>query len=162
MLTETFIVQQLENNATKRLDVTGRNITYSTGDSLEVRQTFATDSTKHSQALTRRVRNTALTATLRWEVDHTFFTNGGMSLFDYMADIESLCGAVIVLTFNGQEQPRFLVKNVGVSATVDAIDIYRNVSLSLELVEGHVEKKTVYYTAVGVLDKGKNIASRNP
>lgn len=161
MLTETFIVQQLEKNGTKRFEITGRNVTYSTGDSLEVRQTFATDSTKHSQALTRRVRNTALTATLRWETDHTFFTNGGMSLFDYVADVESLCGSIIVLTFNGQEQPKFLVKNVGVSATVDTVDIYRTVSLSLELVEGHTPKKTVY-TAVGVLDKGKNIASRNP
>ena len=69
-----------------------------------------------------------------------------------VADIESLCGSIIVLTFNGQEQPKFLVKNVGVSATVDAVDIFHTVSLSMELVEGHTPKKTVY-TEVRMMKK---------
>lgn len=152
MLTETYLDQQLEKNGTKRFEITGRNVTYSTGDSLEMKSTYATDSTKHSQALHRRVRNTALTATLRWEVDHTFFKAGDGSLFDYVANIESLCGSIIVLTFNGKEQPKFLVKNVGVSATIDAVDIFHTVSLSMELVEGHTPKKTVY-TEVRMMKK---------
>ena len=154
MQADTYITEILSDNRERRVEILGRSVTFSTGDSLEVKSTYSHDGTGQSQALTRRVRNTALTSTLRWETDH--LRTGDVSLFDYIAEIEGLCGKSVTLTFNGRTYPRSIVRNVGVSCTVDAVDIFSSVSLSLELVEGHVEKKTPA-TQVGTLVKGSEI-----
>lgn len=144
-------IDEITKNGKIRVEILGRDVTFSTGDSLEVKTTYTHDGTDRSQALTRRVRNTALGASLRWQTGHYYTTN----LFDYIAEIEDLCGKQIVLTFNGREYPKFIVQNVGVTANCDAVDIFSDVSLSLDLVEGHIHKETPF-VAVGTLKKGSD------
>ena len=153
-MADTFITEILKDGS-RRIDILGRSITYSTGDSLEVKSRYSHDGTGQSQALTRRVRNTALTATIRWETNH--LSTGDISLFDYIAEIEGLCGRQIELTFNGRTYPKFIVRNVGVSCTTDAVDIFSSVALSMELVEGYVRRE-MPSTKVGTLKKGAEIA----
>ena len=138
--TDTVDKQKID----RRFMVVGENITLSTGDSLEVKSTYSTDGSNHSQAITRRVRNTALGASLKWTVTHRDLLEENWDLFNYIAEAEGLCGRVVRLTFDGQTFPPFIVKSVGFSATVDALDIYSQVSIAIELNEGHVRKKTVF------------------
>lgn len=138
--TDTVDKQKID----RRFMIIGENVTLSTGDSLDISSTYSTDGSKHSQAITRRVRNTALGASLKWTVSHRDLLEENGDLFNYIAEAEGLCGRIVQLTFDGQVFPKFIVKSVGFSATVDALDIYSQVSISVELNEGRVKKKTVF------------------
>lgn len=138
--TDTVDKQKID----RRFMIVGENVTLSTGDSLDISSTYSTDGSKHSQAITRRVRNTALGASLKWTVSHRDLLEENGDLFNYVAEAEGLCGRIVQLTFDGQVFPKFIVKSVGFSATVDALDIYSQVSISVELNEGRVKKKTVF------------------
>lgn len=138
--TDTVDKQKID----RRFMIVGENVTLSTGDSLDISSTYSTDGSKHSQAITRRVRNTALGASLKWTVSHRDLLEENGDLFNYVAEAEGLCGRIVQLTFDGQVFPKFIVKSVGFSATVDALDTYSQVSISVELNEGRVKKKTVF------------------
>ena len=138
--TDTVDKQKID----RRFMIVGENVTLSTGDSLDISSTYSTDGSKHSQAITRRVRNTALGASLKWTVTHRDLLEENGDLFNYVAEAEGLCGRIVQLTFDGQVFPKFIVKSVGFSATVDTLDIYSQVSISVELNEGRVKKKTVF------------------
>ena len=138
--TDTVDKQKID----RRFMIVGENVTLSTGDSLDISSTYSTDGSKHSQAITRRVRNTALGASLKWTVTHRDLLEENGDLFNYVAEAEGLCGRIVQLTFDGQVFPKFIVKSVGFSATVDALNIYSQVSISVELNEGRVKKKTVF------------------
>lgn len=150
----TIVVDKKE--VQRRFDFIGKSLTFSTGDSLEVKQGYSHDGTNQSQSITRRVRNTALGGSLRWVCSHEDCMSEGVFIMDYIAQAEELCGKEAVLTFNGVEYPKFIVRTVGVSANVDAVNIYSDVSLSLEVTEGRVRKQE-QFTATGANKKGKDI-----
>ena len=131
-----------------RLDFLGGQCSLSTGDSLEVKSIYSHDGTGHSQSITRRVRNTALTGSIRWVVDHQDCLEAGVSTFGYVAAVEGLCGKLVTLTFNGQVYSDLLITDAGISIYADSVDIIASASLSLAFTEGYKPKGKTPYTAV--------------
>lgn len=144
---ETYIQTSL-----KRVDFVGRLLQMSTGDSLEVKNQFTHDGTGQSQSITRRVRNTALTGSLRWSVSHQDCVDKGISIFDYTSEIEELCGQLVTIYFNGIAYPSMLITDVGVSINVDTIDIIGDAQLSISFESGYVKKSAT--PAEKVVDVG--------
>lgn len=131
-----------------RLEIIGTGVTFSTNDSLEVATRFSHDGTGHSHSITRRVRNTALGASLRWATNHQACVDANVNMFDYLADIENLCGRLITVVFNGTEYKNMLVTNVGCNLSIDTVDIYEGAEVTLSLEEGYIKKKADPYTVV--------------
>ena len=118
------------------------NAMLSTGDSLELDQRFAHDATDTSQAITHRRRNTALAGTIRVSANASELAEDGISIFDYIRDVQELVGRLFRLTWYGREYPEFLAKSVQVSPVIDSAYTFSRVEMSISFVEGFVVKRT--------------------
>lgn len=145
-----MVESYIEHSGGVRIPLLGVGITYSTGDSLELSQRYSHDATDTSQSITRRVRNTALTATLSLALTPYTTAQEDILITDYIAWLEDLCGKRVSLVFNGVPQPEFVVQSVSISCEADSITVFGSVSISISLTEGRVAHKTLY-TAVKTL-----------
>ena len=135
MLTDTHIVAN-----GKRIPL--YNAMLSTGDSLELDQRFAHDATDTSQAITNRRRNTALAGTIRVSANASELAEDGISIFDYIRNVQDLVGRLFRLTWYGREYPEFLSKSVQVSPVIDSSSTFSRVEMSISFVEGYTVKRT--------------------
>lgn len=132
------------------------NSTLSTGDSLEVDSRFSHDASKTSQTITRRRRNTALEATLRISASNAEIVSDGMTIFDYISLISSLCKTRISIYWYGREYAGMIVKSVQVTPEIDNTSVFSGVQIALSLIEGYVAKKTVFTAVKALNDGGEN------
>lgn len=135
MLTDTHIMANGKR-------ITLYNAMLSTGDSLELDQRFAHDATDTSQAITHRRRNTALEGTIRVSANASELAEDGISIFDYIRNVQDLVGRLFRLTWYGREYTEFLAKSVQVSPVIDAASMFSRVEMSISFVEGYTVKKT--------------------
>lgn len=124
----------------KRFDFVGRLLQMSTGDSLEVEAKYTHDGTGQSQSIVRRKRNTAMTGSLRWGVSHQDCVGASVSIFDYIAEAEDLCGQLTTIYFNGIAYNNMLITDIGVSLDIDSVDIIGDAQLSISFESGYVKK----------------------
>lgn len=134
---------------TERLDIIGA-VSLSTGDGLEMSERFGYDASKKPQALTYRKRNTALTATIQSAFTPNECINNGLMLFEYISNIEYMCGQKADLFWNGKHKGSFIITSVDVSATVDTFSILSQISISISLTEGYIRREPLQ-TAVSTL-----------
>ena len=135
------------NAPTGRLDLLGHGVSLSTGNSLQVESKFTHDGTGQSKSITRRIRNAAMTGSLRWTVGHVDCVEAGTNIFDYLGHVEELCGQKVTIIFNGVSYKDMLITDTGVSLTIDAVDIISAASLSLSFTESYTPKSKTPYTA---------------
>lgn len=134
---------------TERLDIIGA-VSLSTGDGLEMSERFGYDASKKPQALTYRKRNTALTATIQSAFTPNECINNGLMLFEYISNIEYMCGQKADLFWNGKHKGSFIITSVDVSATVDTFSVLSQISISISLTEGYIRREPLQ-TAVSTL-----------
>lgn len=124
--------------------------TYSTGDGLELSQRYGYDASKRPQSLTHRKRNTALTATIQAGFTPKLCIDAGYQLFDYISELEDVCGKKVDIYWNGRFKGAFVILGVEFSASVDIYSIFPEMSVSLSMTEGFIKRETLQ-TAVSTL-----------
>lgn len=137
---------QTESN---KIPLIGAN-SFSSGDGLELSQRFGYDASKKPQSLTYRKRNTALTATIQSGFTPKECIEYGFRMYDYMSEIEYLCGQKVDLYWNEKLKGSFIVTSVDVAANVDTFSVFNQISISIALTEGYVRREPLQ-TAVSTL-----------
>lgn len=123
---------------------------FSTGDALETDTRFGHDASGSSRTIVRRRRNTALGGTIRLAASAAECANNGMSIFDYIRDVQRLVGRLFTLTWYGREYPKLLCKSVQIQPECDCVETFSGVSMSITFVQGYTPKRTAQ-TAVRAL-----------
>lgn len=111
----------------------------SVGDGMQLDSKFSYDYSKKSQAITRRKKKTARTATCTLQIMRSVL-NPEQNIFSVVSDFEAIVGQVGNLYWNGGNAGSFCVRGVSFSFAVDAIDIASGVQISLELTESYMHK----------------------
>ena len=124
--------------------------TLSTGDGLELSQRYGYDASKKPQSLTHRKRNTALTATLQTAFNPKLCNENGYTIFEYITELEGVCGKKVDLFWNGKEKGSLIVTSVDFSANTDTFSVFPEMAVSISLTEGYVSHPTPQ-TAVSTL-----------
>lgn len=118
-------------------------VSYSTGDGLELTSRYGYDYSKKPQSLTYRKRNTALTLTAQIAFNPVLCTENNVSMTDYIADLEHLCGQKVDLYWNKRKVGSFVVQSVQFSGSVDHIQLLSQMAVSLSMVEGFVRRENL-------------------
>lgn len=121
--------------------------TYSTGDGLELTSRYGYDASRLPQSLTKRKRNTALTATMNINFTPALCIQSGVEIPQYISTLEGLVGDRVTLYWQGRERGDFIIKSVQFSTAIDTYSIFSEVSVSINLQEGWVANPQPY-TAV--------------
>lgn len=118
-------------------------ISYSTGDGLDVSQRYGYDASHSSQGLTHRKRNTALTASIQLAFTPSLCIEHDKSMMDYIADLEHVCGQKVDFYWNREKRGSFVIQSVQFSGTIDCIQIFSQVTVSISMTEGFVRRETL-------------------
>lgn len=113
-------------------------VSFSTGDGLELTSRYGYDASRLPQSLTRRKRNTALTATANLVFSPTLCASKGVSIMDYISTLEGIVGAKITLYWQGREKGGFVVRSAQFSTGIDPYTIFSEVSVGLSFTEGYI------------------------
>lgn len=108
----------------------------SIGAGLELDQRFAYDFSRKPQAIVRRKRKTARTATVTLQISRAP-NSPEMNLFDIVSEFEDSTGKVGGLYWNARREGTFCIRGTSFSCAVDAVDIVSSLQVSLELVESY-------------------------
>lgn len=113
-------------------------MTMSIGSGMTLDSRYGHDASNRPQALTRRKRRQARTATVNVTIGRAHVRN----IFDEVQKYEALAGAVGELTWAAQDLGLWCVRDVSFSFGIDAIDIAASVQVSMSLSEGYVRPES--------------------
>ena len=126
---------------------------FSTGDGLELSQRFGYDYSKSPQSLVFRRRNTAMTASMQLSFTNKMCIDAGfINIMQYLDTLQDLVGKLVDLIWCERQHGSFVVVSVQISAPIDPIQIFSDISLGFEFTQGFVKHETLA-TAVGTLQK---------
>lgn len=128
-------------------------VTYSTGDGLDVSSRYGYDYSNAPQSLVYRKRNTALTASVQLSFNNRMCVDAGlMNILEYIDDIQDSVGRLVKLYWNGRNTGSFILLSAQFSATVDHLQIFPDMAVSMSFTEGFVRYENLS-TAVSTLNR---------
>lgn len=136
-----YFIDITDEKRPQKIDILG-GVSFSTGDGLETKSRYGYDFSRKSTALVYRRRNTAFTATLQLAFNPYMCAENGVGIMDYVSTLDGLVGRRVRLIWNDREHGPFIVSGSQVSATVDSVDVFSVVSVSLEMTEGYIRRET--------------------
>lgn len=108
----------------------------SVGDALETRARLLCDGTRRPQGLARRVKNTAKTSTLRFDLI------SAREALEKMPEILDLCARKCIISFNGRAFPAMVCTSAQAAPAIDGANIFASASISLEFTEIYTKRET--------------------
>ena len=117
---------------------------YSEGNGLEMSSRFTYDYSKKPQGITRRKREIAKTASVRFSFTSIECVQKiKKNVFDYTAILEQSVSNNCDLFWNGENRGKFAVISAQFSPVLDSVDIVSGCSVALTFTEAHISKKVV-------------------